>query len=79
MNKNPSRTHGDTAISRVMLVIGGGAASLCWICIAIFREIFDESAYERFLVLTKAERSRNSYRAFLRERESSVARKPRCC
>jgi hypothetical protein len=81
MKKNLLRSHSDTDTekSQVMLVISGGAASLWRICIAIFREIFDESAYERFLILTKAERSRNSYRAFLRDRESSVARKPRCC
>jgi hypothetical protein len=45
----------------------------------MLREIFDESAYERFLMLTKAERSRESYQAFLREQECSVARRPRCC
>lgn len=46
---------------------------------AIFREIFDESAYDRFLARTASARSVASYRAFTRERESSLARKPRCC
>jgi hypothetical protein len=47
--------------------------------LATLREIFDESAYDRFLSRTDAARSAESYREFLRERESSVARKPRCC
>ena len=43
------------------------------------REIFDESAYERFLTRTGAATSANSYAEFLRETEQSRARKPRCC
>lgn len=46
---------------------------------AVFREIFDESAYDRFLQRTRASHSVESYRAFMRERESVIARKPRCC
>jgi len=46
---------------------------------AVFCEIFDESAYHRFLQRTQASQSAESYRAFLRERESAIARKPRCC
>jgi hypothetical protein len=49
------------------------------IILATLREIFDESAYERFLSRTHARRSVASYREFLRERESIVTRKPRCC
>ena len=46
---------------------------------AILREIFDESAYERFLQHTKTARSVESYQAFMREKEASAARRPRCC
>jgi hypothetical protein len=46
---------------------------------AVIREIFDESAYDRFLSRTKAPHSVESYRAFMLERESAIARKPRCC
>jgi len=46
---------------------------------AALREIFDESAYDRFLQRTKNSHSIESYRAFMRERESTAARKPRCC
>jgi hypothetical protein len=46
---------------------------------AIVREIFDESAYERFLRRTNALRSVTSYRAFTRERDADMLKKPRCC
>lgn len=46
---------------------------------AVFREIFDESAYERFLRRANARPSVASYRAFQRERENAIAQKPRCC
>ncbi|HEX3095268.1 MAG TPA: hypothetical protein VHW72_21695 [Candidatus Angelobacter sp.] len=45
----------------------------------VLREIFDESAYERFLLRRKAKRSVASYRAFTRELDASMQKKPRCC
>ncbi len=47
--------------------------------LATLREIFDENAYDRFLVRTCAARSVESYREFLHEREAVILRKPRCC
>ena len=46
---------------------------------ATLREIFDESAYDRFLLRTHASRSRASYREFTRERDAAMLKKPRCC
>jgi hypothetical protein len=46
---------------------------------AALREIFDESAYDRFLLRTSASRSVASYRDFMRDRETAMAKKPRCC
>ncbi len=46
---------------------------------AILREIFDENAYDRFLLRTQGMRSVESYREFMRERESGMAKRPRCC
>ncbi|HEV8183602.1 MAG TPA: hypothetical protein VGQ61_14575 [Candidatus Angelobacter sp.] len=46
---------------------------------AAIREIFDESAYERFLLRTNAGRSIASYRDFTHERDSAMLKKPRCC
>lgn len=49
------------------------------IILAALREIFDESSYERFLLRTNAARSIASYRAFTRERDAAMLKKPRCC
>ena len=46
---------------------------------AALREIFDESAYDRFLLRTHASRSVASYREFTRERDAAMLKKPRCC
>ena len=49
------------------------------IFLATLREILDESAYARFLRRTQMQSSREAYAAFWRERESTHARKPKCC
>src|SRR4029077_4795440 len=54
--------------SRVLAVVG-----------SILREIFDESAYARFLERNKMESSREAYVSFLRESEALRARRARCC
>ena len=46
---------------------------------AALSEIFDESAYQRFLHRTGLRHSRESYRAFTVERDTLAATKPRCC
>lgn len=46
---------------------------------AVLREIFDESAYERFLLRTNGVRNLTSYRDFMQERDAAMAKKPRCC
>jgi hypothetical protein len=43
------------------------------------REIFDESAYARFLDRGQLTSSREAYAAFCREYEAAKARRPRCC
>ena len=43
------------------------------------REIFDESAYERFLQQTSRESSKEAYSAFLQENQATKARRLRCC
>ena len=48
------------------------------ILFSALREIFDESAYSRFLERTNMASSPAAYAAFWRERESK-APKPRCC
>ena len=46
---------------------------------AILREIFDESAYARFLSRNGLASSPAAYAAFLHESEFTKARRPRCC
>ena len=46
---------------------------------ATLREIFDESAYDRFLARRAVARSRASYLAFLEENSAARERRPRCC
>lgn len=43
------------------------------------QEIFDESAYRRFLERTGKISSSEAYCEFLRESEGARARRPRCC
>jgi hypothetical protein len=47
--------------------------------LATLREIFDESAYARFLRRTKMQSSPAAYASFWREREASHQRRPKCC
>jgi len=47
--------------------------------LAALREIFDETAYTRFLKRRQMASSREAYAAFCREYEVTKARRPRCC
>lgn len=47
--------------------------------IAALREIFDESAYARFLDQRQLVSSRATYAAFRQEHEAAKARRPKCC
>lgn len=49
------------------------------IVLATLREIFDESAYQRFLARAGSMASRESYAEFLAENETARLKKPRCC
>ena len=87
--KNLPRRHGDTEEDREignrhMGVIGKSSSPeilnrVLRTIRAALREIFDESAYDRFLLRTHALRSIASYREFTRERDAAMVKKPRCC
>jgi len=49
------------------------------IFVAMVQEIFDESAYERFLEDAKLQSSAAAYAAFCQEREAAKNRCPKCC
>jgi hypothetical protein len=46
---------------------------------ATLAEIFDESAYQRFLTRSELNSSRASYAMFVKEQEIRKARQPKCC
>ena len=46
---------------------------------AVLHEIFDESAYARFLHQKQLVSSRAAYAAFRQEHEGAKARRPKCC
>jgi hypothetical protein len=52
------------------------ALNIVW---STLREIFDESAYARFLDRQKLDNSRAAYTAFLQENQKHRERRPRCC
>lgn len=52
------------------------ATSVLW---STLREIFDESAYARFLQRQNIGSSKHAYAAFLRENLRQRERRPRCC
>ena len=56
-----------------------GLRDLVDVVLATLREIFDESAYRRFLERRQMVSSRKAYAEFMREDELLRARRPRCC
>jgi hypothetical protein len=46
---------------------------------AMLREVFEESAYERFCAREKIVRGRESYAWFLQETDHAKQQKVRCC
>ena len=49
------------------------------VLLAMLREIFDESAYARYLEKHQLRSSPQAYAGFQREYELVKARRPRCC
>jgi hypothetical protein len=49
------------------------------IVVATLREIFDESAYDRFLRRKQITSSPVAYAAFRKEFEDAKMRRPKCC
>jgi hypothetical protein len=49
------------------------------ILMCALREIFDESAYARFLERTRLVSSPDAYAAFCKDRESTKSRQTKCC
>ncbi|MGC2183988.1 MAG: hypothetical protein WA637_11955 [Terriglobales bacterium] len=72
-------THVETSSTGLLLGLAKRLKSLATTVVAALREIFDESAYARFLDQRHLESSRAAYASFRREHEAAKARRPRCC
>jgi hypothetical protein len=69
-----------TTVARAMIAKSVRAiAGFLEILAGVLQEVFDESAYRRFLLRGNFASSAASYAAFCAEQEKSRARRPRCC
>jgi len=59
--------------------LGRQVRNAAGLLVAALREIFDESAYTRFLERRQVQSSREAYAAFLQEHGAAKARRPKCC
>jgi len=57
-----------TILRRAILLLG-----------SVLREIFDETAYERFLARHHSSAGTASYADFCREQQQAKVQRPRCC
>lgn len=64
---------------RRTLALRGFVRGMASIVRSALQEIFDESAYARFLERRQLRTSPESYAEFLRENEMLRQRRPRCC
>jgi hypothetical protein len=64
---------------RRVAALNGFARGVASIVRSVLQEIFDESAYTRFLLRRRLQTSRESYAEFLREDETIRQQRPRCC
>ena len=68
LSSRAKRKDGFAVLSRMASVI-----------LSILQEIFDESAYQRFLEKSRLESSPKAYAIFRQETEHAQSRRPRCC
>jgi hypothetical protein len=66
-------------VNSIPLIVLCAIARAFALLAAILQEVFDESAYQRFLFRGNLLPSVESYAAFIAEHEKSRARRPRCC
>ncbi len=71
--------NGCSAITKLCGRLGAHAREGTALVLATLREIFDESAYTRFLAREGLQSSSKNYAAFLREHHAQRARRPKCC
>jgi hypothetical protein len=76
---------GSQRVSRDRMVAKKYPSPLAWlpqvaaVLASLLKEIFDESAYSRFLERNRVSSSATAYAAFREENERLKAQRPRCC
>ena len=66
-------------MTSLLVPIADRARRTMSVLLAVLREIFDESAYARFLARSHSTSCQTAYAAFLQEQTSAQARRHRCC
>jgi hypothetical protein len=61
------------------MIVSAWLAHATALFVSCLREIFDESAYVRFLRQRRMPSSPESYAEFAQEQAAAKARRPRCC
>jgi hypothetical protein len=87
MNQSTATTQADTAAPHGAITALGCPVEqrpsrfrrVLHLLLETVREIFDESAYERFLIRHQLNSNRGAYALFLEEQETRKARQPKCC
>jgi hypothetical protein len=69
----------ECCLGRTRASFSTGFTGLIRLLLSTLREIFDESAYARFLARHSISSCPNAYAAFLREHGTDKARRPKCC
>jgi hypothetical protein len=73
--EKPEAKIGSSHSRKALEAIARSAAVLA----EILKEIFDESAYQRFLNRNELQSSSQAYAMFRQENEEAKSRRPRCC
>jgi len=76
---NAKPTAESCSAERTRAFVSTWFTGLIRLLLSILREIFDESAYTRFLARHSISSCPNAYAAFLREHLTAKARRPKCC
>jgi hypothetical protein len=75
----PNKMSGAGSSERSGLSLTTPVMAVAKLLLAILREIFDESAYSRFLLRHEMNSSPKTYAAFLLEQQRLKARRLKCC
>jgi hypothetical protein len=78
-DSNAGPTAGRCSAGRTTASLSAWFTGLIKLLLSTLREIFDESAYTRFLARHSISSCPNAYAAFLREHGAAKARRPKCC